>query len=271
MHDQPWPSEELMSGLSLLAGGANVIMQLALAPVGRGVLESTVVSGSLHHHPIKRTRTTLGYVMISLFGTEHERAVLRSEVNRQHRAVRSSPESPVTYDAFDPALQLWVAACMYRGVVDTTAVLYGEVSDAMADTIYQACSCFVTTLQVPQPMWPANRDDFERYWDASLERVAMDDATRAFLYGVASLDFVVAPLRWLFSRPYRFVTAGFLPERFRDEVGLSWGPRRQRMFDALMRSLAILNARLPVRVRAFPWNVALYDARRRIARGRAFV
>jgi hypothetical protein len=54
---------QLMSGLSLALAGANVIMQLSRPPVGHGIVESTVESGSLHAHPIKRTRTTLGYIM----------------------------------------------------------------------------------------------------------------------------------------------------------------------------------------------------------------
>jgi len=45
-------------------------MQLSMLPVGRGVYESTVDSGALHRHPVKRTRTTLGYVMIAMFGTD---------------------------------------------------------------------------------------------------------------------------------------------------------------------------------------------------------
>ena len=43
---------------AFLAGPANVVMQLALAPVGYGVLESKVDSGMVTLHPLKRFRTT---------------------------------------------------------------------------------------------------------------------------------------------------------------------------------------------------------------------
>lgn len=46
-------------GVALLAGPANVIMELAMPGVGYGVLESRVESGRLDRHPIKRARTTL--------------------------------------------------------------------------------------------------------------------------------------------------------------------------------------------------------------------
>ena len=263
--------QRLLSGMSLALGGANVIMQLSMLPVGRGVAESTVESGSLHHHPVKRTRTTLGYVMIAMFGTDHERHVLRAEVNRQHRAVRSGPESPVVYDAFDPTLQLWVAACLYRGVVDAETFLYGTPSDEVADGLYAASARFATTLQVPAEDWPADRAAFEKYWAASIEEIELDEETRAFLYGIASLDFVPALVRWPFVRVHRLITTGFLPEPFRQQLGLPWGRVRRRLFTWWCRAASTLNAVTPQPVRAFPWNVALWDARRRIRRGARFV
>jgi len=261
----------LLSGLTLALGGANVIMQLSMLPVGRGVFESTVDSGSLHRHPVKRTRTTLGYVMIAMFGTDHERHVLREQVNRQHRAVRSGPDSPVVYDAFDPELQLWVAACMYRGVLDAETFLYGAPNEEEADALYRASARFATTLQVPESSWPEDRAAFERYWTSSLERIELDDQTRALLYGIASLDFLPRLVRWPFVRFHRLVTTGFLPEPFRDQLGLPWGRVRRRVFRWWCSSAAFVNVLTPQPVRGFPWNVALWDARRRIRRGIDFV
>jgi uncharacterized protein (DUF2236 family) len=47
-----------MLGIGLVAGPANVIMQLAQPGVGYGVMESRVESGRVDRHPIKRARTT---------------------------------------------------------------------------------------------------------------------------------------------------------------------------------------------------------------------
>jgi uncharacterized protein (DUF2236 family) len=263
--------QRLLSGMTLALGGANVIMQLSMLPVGRGVFESTVESGSLHRHPVKRTRTTLGYVMVAMFGTDHERDVLSAQVNRQHRAVRAGPDSPVAYDAFDPELQLWVAACMYRGVLDAETFLYGVPSDDVADELYAASARFATTLQVPPERWPEDRAAFERYWTSSIESISLDDDTRAFLYGIASLDFLPAIVRWPFVRLHRLITTGFLPEPFRDAIGLPWGRVRQRLFRWWCSSAATVNSITPQPVRGFPWNLALWDAQRRIRRGIDFV
>ena len=261
----------IMSGLALAPAGANVIMQLSRLPIGHGVVESEVESGSLYRHPFKRTRTTLGFVMIALLGTENERAVLRREVNRQHRLVKSGAESPVEYSAFDPALQLWVAACMYRGLEDSIAALYGQQSSRTLDALYQHSSRFATTLQVPPSLWPVDRAAFDAYWDASLPHVTVDDATRNYLNGVASLGFLPTPLRQVLGPAHRFITAGFLPERFRDELGLHWSARRPARFQRFTGILALANRRLPKPLREFPWNVSLRDSRRRIRSGRPFV
>src|SRR3954447_17313379 len=116
---RPTPPDALLGSLDavvpLALGNANVIMQLALRPVGRGVAESPVESGRVDKHPIKRLRTTMSFLVIATLGTDEERRGLRAEINRQHRQVRSGPDSEVAYNAFDPELQLWVAACLWKG------------------------------------------------------------------------------------------------------------------------------------------------------------
>ena len=260
-----------MSGLSLTLGGANVVMQLSRPGVGRGVVESTVVDGSLHHHPIKRTRTTLGFIAIALVGTDAQRLYLRREVDRQHRSVRSTDASPITYSAFDPDLQLWVAACMYRGLEDAVRLLHRSSAPSTLDGLYQRSARFATTLQLPASSWPADRAAFERYWARSLSEVSMDEATRSLLWGIVSLDFTPAPIRVLLGPAHRLITTGFLPATFRDELGLAWDARRQRRFDAFCRVAVVLTRTLPRAAREFPWNLVLWDTRRRIARGRPVV
>ncbi|KAB2586677.1 hypothetical protein BS297_04045, partial [Rhodococcus erythropolis] len=110
--------EKAMSGLGLLAAGANVIMQLARPAVGYGVYESKVETGRLDRHPVKRTRTTLTYLAVASLATDEEKKLYRRAVNGSHKHVRSDENSAVEYNAFDPELQLWVAACLYRGFED---------------------------------------------------------------------------------------------------------------------------------------------------------
>jgi len=158
-----------MFGLSLLAGSANVIMQLARPGVGYGVLESAVDSGRADLHPFKRARTTIGYLAVVALGSEAERQAFTKAVDGSHRQVRSTKDSPVKYNAFDPQLQLWVAACLYKGSVDLYRMFYGEMDDELAERNYQEAKVFGTALQMNEELWPADRAAFDKYWQDQLD------------------------------------------------------------------------------------------------------
>src|SRR3954453_24208191 len=159
----------LLNPAAVLLPAANVIMQLASPGVGYGVLESPVDSGNVYHHPFKRARTTGTYLAAATYGTDADRALIRSEVDRVHALVRSGPSSPMSYNAFDPKLQLWVAACLYRYYVDMHEFLYGPLSAEAADAVYADAKTLGTTLQVRDGMWPPDRAAFDDYWKRALE------------------------------------------------------------------------------------------------------
>jgi uncharacterized protein (DUF2236 family) len=276
------PPRELLSLLGhfgLAAGNANVIMQLSRLPVGHGVALSKVESGRVDRHPLKRLRTTVTYLAISLLGTEQERIALRREVNRSHAMVRSGPGDAVAYNAFDPELQLWVAACLYWGTADLYRRLHGnDPAPDRAEELYRYCERLGTTLQVPAGMWPADLRAFGAYWDAGMRAIEMDDVTRSYLQRLTQLEFLVAPLGSLgvpLRRPLRplgrLLTLGYLPAPFREELGLPWSANQQRRFDAHVRRYAALTRRLPRPLREFPVNLYLADARRRIRDDRRIV
>ncbi len=84
---------------AVLAGTANVVLQLSRPPVGYGAIESQVDNGSAMRHPLKRTRTTFTYLAVALLGDGDDRAAFRRAVDRQHAQVVSTPDSPVPYRA----------------------------------------------------------------------------------------------------------------------------------------------------------------------------
>jgi uncharacterized protein (DUF2236 family) len=264
-----------LMGVALLAGPANVIMQLARPGVGYGVLESRVESGRVDLHPIKRARTTFTYLAVATKGSDSQKAAFRRAVNGAHAQVYSTDDSPVKYNAFDKDLQMWVAACLYKGAVDVYRIFIGEMDDETAERHYVEGMSLGTTLQVPEEMWPADRAAFDRYWQDSLERVHIDDTVRNYLFPIAAARVrgvrLPGPLqRWADAGPL-LITTGFLPQKFRDEMRLPWDERRQRRFDRLMAALRTGNHLVPRFVRQFPFNVLLKDLDRRIRTGRPLV
>ncbi|MDT5102596.1 MAG: hypothetical protein QOI25_109 [Mycobacterium sp.] len=264
-----------LTGVALLAGPANVIMQLGRPGVGYGVLESRVESGRVDRHPIKRARTTFTYLAVATKGSDAQKAAFRRAVNGAHAQVYSTDESPVKYNAFDKDLQMWVAACLYKGAVDVYRVFIGEMDDETADRHYAEGMSLGTTLQVPAEMWPPDRAAFDRYWQDSLDGVHIDDTVREYLYPIAASRVpgvkLPGPLQRWSDGFALLITAGFLPQRFRDEMRLPWDARRQRRFDRLMAVLRTVNHLMPRFVRQFPFNVLLTDLDRRIRTGRPLV
>ncbi|WP_197283547.1 oxygenase MpaB family protein [Mycobacterium sp. Marseille-P9652] len=262
---------DLLNPAALLLPAANVIMQLSLPGVGYGVLESPVDSGNVYKHPFKRARTTGTYLAAATIGTDDDRALIRAAVDGVHRRVRSIPSSPLRYNAFDPKLQLWVAACLYRYYVEQHEFLHGPLDDASADAVYRDASRLATTLQVPESSWPTDRAAFDEYWKRSLDGLRIDPPVREHLRGVASLVFLPWPLRWPAGPFNLFATTGFLAPEFRALMRLDWSARQQRRFEWLLAALRLADRLIPHGVWILSYRLYLWDMRSRARRNRRIV
>ncbi|MGQ4600995.1 oxygenase MpaB family protein [Nocardia sp. R6R-6] len=244
-----------------LGGTANVIMQLSAPPVGYGVVESTVDSGKVMLHPVKRLRTTLTYLAVAMLGTDAERAAYREAVDTAHRSVRSTASSPVRYNAFDPALQLWVAACLHWGAKDLYERMHGRMDEPTADAFYRHGARLGTTLQMPETMWPADRRAFDEYWTATLAQTSIDATIRGYFQDLIELRMLPRPAQLAFGRLHRFFVTGLLPQHLRDEMGLTWTEHDERILGRILRALGAAESRLPRPIRVFPLNAYLLDLR----------
>ncbi|HET9877112.1 MAG TPA: oxygenase MpaB family protein [Mycobacterium sp.] len=257
---------DLLSPAGTLLPAANVIMQLALPGVGYGVQESRVDSGNVYKHPFKRARTTGTYLAVATIGTDADRELFRGAVDTVHRLVQSTPSSPVHYNAFDPKLQLWVAACLYRYFVDQYEFLHGPLDDASADAVYSDARRLGTTLQVPEEMWPPDRAVFDEYWKRMLDELHIDPPVREHLHGVASVAFLPWPLR--LAGPFNlFATTGFLPPEFRAMMRLDWSVSQQRRFDQLLVALRLADRLIPHWAWILGFRLYLWDMRFRARNG----
>lgn len=262
---------EAMDFWAFAAGAANVIMQLSRPGVGYGVVESKVDSGNLLKHPWKRARTTFQYLAVAILGSPEDRAAYREAVNGAHRHVRSGPDSPVRYNAFDRDLQMWVAACLFVGLEDTYQLLRGAMTEEQSEQFYRSAWTLGTTLQVTEDQWPPTRADFEVYWADACRQVNLDDRVRGYLVDLLNLR-MINPILGLPFRPLlKFLTVGFLAPVFRDAMGVRWSDVRQRLFERLFLTVALVNRFLPVFIRQGGSHVLLADVRHRVRRNRALV
>lgn len=267
MSPRPRRVADLLNPAALLLPAANVIMQLSSPGVGYGVLESPVDTGNVYKHPFKRARTTGTYLAVATIGTDADRAMIRKEVDRVHKRVRSTSDSPVKYHAMDPQLQLWVAACLYRYYVDQHEYLYGPLDDASADAVYDDARTLGTTLQVRPDMWPADREAFDEYWKRALDELRIDPPVRDHLYGVAAMAFLPWPVRKIAGPFNVFATTGFLPAEFRDHMNLPWTADQQRRFAILLLALRTADRIIPRRTWVGLYRMYLWDMRTRARLG----
>ena len=253
------------------AGTANVIMQLGWPAVGYGVYESKVDDGNVMLVPLKRARTTVTYLSVALLGTPAERAAYRQAVNGQHTQVHSDEHSPVEYNAFDPDLQLWVAACLAYGARDFHERFHGRPDRPTAEWLHQQMGRLATTLQVPEDRWPATLEEFDEYWAEGLQKVSYDDRLRAYLNDLLDLRQLPEVTRRPIAAFHRWVNTGFLPPEFREQMGLSWSTGDQLRFESRMAQVGRLNRRMPRSLRMFPFNFFLWDMRLRRRLGLSLV
>lgn len=175
----------------LLGAGSTVLNQLAIKGVGLGVAEHSTTL----QRPADRLRTTLTYVYVMVLGTDEERRLIARLVNRAHAQVRS----PGRYSAFDPDLQLWVAATLAYNGMFIYERTFGPLSPQGRERIYEQSKVFGNALQVTDEMWPDTLADFDAYWQESLGRMESDPTVRAYVASL--LDRRNQPLRFQLQVP----------------------------------------------------------------------
>jgi uncharacterized protein (DUF2236 family) len=241
----------------LIAGGGRaILLQLANPGVGRGVAEHSDFAS----RPLDRLSRTLAYVYTVVYGNPQQVGAAVRSVSRAHGPVRSAPDGDGPgYSAFDPNLQLWVAATLYDSAIDMHERVYGALDDASAEQIYQDYAVLGTALQVPRQLWPKDRAAFHEYWSHQLDSLRTDATTR----GVANalLHPAVGPLWLKAAMPVaRLVTAGLLPPALRQAFELPWSPARRRLFNALIAVTRVVYPRMPRALRHLPRDRAMRAA-----------
>jgi len=238
----------------LLGAGSTVLLQLASRGVGHGVADHSTTL----ERPLDRLRTTMTYVYAVTPGTPEEKKQIVRLVNKAHVPVRSE-----TYNAFDPELQLWVAATLYRNGVEMYQRIFGELTDADIERIYRQSAVYGTALQVKEDMWPATREEFDKYWDEMIATFEVDQKVRYFTRNLLTGGDAPLPVRALMPLQ-RFLTIGLLPQRMREEFALPWSPRDQRRFDLFWKVFPPVYRSVPKKVRQLSATYYLNDMRRRM-------
>jgi uncharacterized protein (DUF2236 family) len=168
-----------------------------------------------------------------------------------HRAVAGTDDRGEPYRALDPELLLWVHATL----IDTSLAMYerfvGHLTPAELERYYEEMKALGEAYSIPRETMPSDYEAFRRYWDSMLAGgIRVTETTRDVADAVLKPD--LTPLAWPAVELLRMVTVGTLPDGLRSELGLSWGPARERALAGSQQAVRRLMPLLPSLVRRFP-------------------
>jgi len=248
----------------LLAAGRALLLQAANPLVAQGAIDHS----TYRTDPYGRLERTVRWVTIVSFGTarEAERASggvtgLHARITGTLPAVNATPRVPpgTPYSAEDPELLRWVHASFVDTMLAAHDALIGGLHPEERDTFVREWDAVARLMGLsPRRCWPSAAS-LRRYIHAEVRRGAA-------LPGAGSREVAETvlhpPVRSPLLRPgadaLAFVATGLLPEELRDGYRIAWSPAHALAFATLTRSMRLVSAALPRRLRISPvYDLAL--------------
>jgi len=241
-----------------LGAGRAALLQLAHPWVAAALRQHS----SLLNQPIARFHNTFRIVFTMVFGTLNQALAAARHLYQLHTRIRGElPEDAAGwsrgahYEANDVNALRWVFATLVESAVIAHEAVHGPLATDDRESYYHETKTLAALFGIPGSALPATWDDFVAYNHAmhasDLLGVTTDARAMAknLLAGAGSW---IHPPRW-----YRAQTASWLPERFREEFGLSIGPAERVSAERAARLLPGLYRRLPAAIRFIgPWREA---------------
>jgi uncharacterized protein (DUF2236 family) len=237
-------------GVLLLGGGRALLLQVAHPLVAAGVAEHS----NYREDPFGRLYRTLDTVTAIVFGSTDQAREAVGRLHRVHTRVKGTAADGTPYVATDNELIMWVHATL----VDTSLLVYetyvGPLTPGERARYYDEQKRLGEQFGVPIDEQPVTLADFNCYFDEVVHggtlRVTEElrDVTAATLRPKLPVPFVGRPALGYFN----LVTTALLPGWLREELGLAWGPNRERLHAVQRAVIRRLMPALPGLLREFP-------------------
>ena len=256
-------------GVLLLGGGAAIILQLAHPLVAAGVAQHS----NYRDEPWARLFRTLDMTTKIMFGPTALAEETARRLRHVHGLIRGETTEPAgrfpagtPYDARTPELAMWVHATLVHVSLLVYTRYVGPLTIAEQLRYYEEQKLLAEKFGVPREHQPDTFANFNEYFNAMLasDETAVTDALRDVVDATLNppLPRVARPL----VEALNLATLGLLPAQLRSELGLPWGPNRQRLHDA---SRVLLSRALPVLPRLLREFPPARSADKRVRRLRA--
>jgi uncharacterized protein (DUF2236 family) len=238
-------------GALLLGGGRALILQVAHPQVAAGVAQHS----NYRESPWRRLYRTIEITTRIVFGDERESAAAAEALGRRHQRVVGRDDHGRSYRALDPELLMWVHATL----IDSSLLIYHRYVRRLGEgemaLYYEQMKPVAEAYGIPREARPPDWVAFRDYWDEMLlSGLRVTETARDVAASVLKPDLplLARPPALPAVEAMRLVTVGTLPVSLREELGLSWGPLRERLLSSSELAIRKLLPRLPRAIRSFP-------------------
>ncbi|WP_313811290.1 oxygenase MpaB family protein [Glutamicibacter sp.] len=239
----------------LLGAGRAILLQLADPQVGRAIAEHSDFAAN----PLSRLIHTLGYIYALSNGSDEQQRAIIEHVNRAHAPVhgtRNKTSNEPAYSAFDPNLQLWVAATLFDSARALGAQVLPWWQEVAGDQLYREYARLGDALQMPTEYWPEHEKAFNSYFAQRLTTLNVNESVKS----QATELFRGQHAPWWIRLPLplmRDVTIAQLPPRVRELFGYEITASVRRRNAAVIFSARAATRILPRFIRHAPARMIL--------------
>lgn len=147
--------------VTVLFGGARAMLMQAAHP---SVIAGANQTGMYERNPWKRLQRTLVLQYALTFGTREEAHAAADRINDVHDRINGF--DPVTgrhYDATDPALLLWVHACLVESALLFERLTVGRLDDRGRQRFHEEQMLAAELVRLPGDLIPPTVRELEEY------------------------------------------------------------------------------------------------------------
>ncbi|MGH2640877.1 MAG: oxygenase MpaB family protein [Actinomycetota bacterium] len=164
---------------TVLFGGARAMLMQAAHP---SVIAGANQTGMYERNPWKRLQRTLVLQYALTFGTKEEAHAAADRINDVHERINGvDPVTGRRYDATDPALLLWVHACLVESALLFERLTVGRLDDRGRQRFHDEQMLAAELVRLPRDLIPPTVPELEEYVAGTVRsgELVVTDAARS--------------------------------------------------------------------------------------------
>jgi uncharacterized protein (DUF2236 family) len=147
--------------VTVLFGGARAMLMQAAHP---SVIAGANQTGMYERNPWKRLQRTLVLQYALTFGSKEEAHAAADRINDVHERINGiDPVTGRRYDATDPALLLWVHACLVESALLFERLTVGRLDDRGRQRFHEEQMLAAEMVRLPRDLIPPTVPELEEY------------------------------------------------------------------------------------------------------------